>query len=129
MKTLYPEANIFLNRFKKEELLKLKTEITCDIKTLPERIISMHTKPVNINMFAEIIEKLQFTKAEIKEIEICTRGQSENSLWMKYRKGMITASNFKKINNRRESTEPEKLVNYLINGSSFKTVPIAIQWG
>ena len=73
MKTLYPEANILLNRFKKEELLKPKTEITCDIKTLSERIISMHTKPVNRNMFAEIIEKLQFTEAEIKEVKISTR--------------------------------------------------------
>ena len=55
MKTLYPEANILLYRFIKEELLKQKTEISCDIKTLPERIISMHMKPVHRNVLAEII--------------------------------------------------------------------------
>ena len=40
---------------------------------------------------------LEYSKEELKKIELGTRGQSENENWYKMRRGLLTASKFKEI--------------------------------
>ena len=60
-----------------------------------------------------------YSDSDITEIEKCTRGQSDNPMWMKYRKGRMTASSFHRISKLKVSTDPDKLILFLMEGSSF----------
>ena len=55
------------------------------------------------------MQKLQFL-VEISEIEIQTRGLSENTQCFKYRCARVTASKFGEIKNRRSTTAPDRLI-------------------
>ena len=50
-------------------------------------------------------------------------------MWMKYRKGMMTASSFHRISKLKVSTDPDKLIRFLMEGSSFVIVPAPFLWG
>jgi hypothetical protein len=47
-------------------------------------------------------------------MEIRTRGQHENPLWYKVRKGRITASIFHDVLTRKSNTPPQKLVERIV---------------
>ncbi|KAK3106057.1 hypothetical protein FSP39_011763 [Pinctada imbricata] len=65
----------------------------------------------------------------IEEIEIRTRGQCENGLWLKARKCRITSSIFHDVSVRRKTTPAEKLVSRII-GKDCETVDTpALRWG
>ena len=70
-----------------------------------------------------------YSDSDIAEIEKCTRGQSDNPMWMKYRKGMMTASSSHRISKLKVSTYPDKLIGFLMEGSSFDIVPAPLLWG
>ena len=50
-------------------------------------------------------------------------------MWMKYRKGMMTASSFQCISRLKGSKDPDKLIPFLMGGSSFNIVPAPLLWG
>ena len=69
-------------------------------------------------MFTDFVGKLSITENEISEIEIQTRGQSENTQWLKYRCARVTASKFGEINNRRSTTAPDRLIRDIVSVQS-----------
>ena len=130
IKKLYPDANILLNRYRKEDLIKTKTVPQCEVKTIMERVADFVNDKSTYN-YDELISSIKFKQEEIIEVEKVTRGQSDNKKWSEFRQGMITASNFKKVYSRRDTTDPAALVKYLIEGTHFKygALPDAIKWG
>ena len=50
-------------------------------------------------------------------------------MWVKYRKGMMNASNFHRISKLKVSTDPDKLIRFLREGSSFVIVPAPLLCG
>lgn len=69
------------------------------------------------------------TKLTQRNIETETLGQSENPLWMKYRKERITASNFGDVVRRRKTTPCAKLVKRLLYSSGPRYLSRAVKWG
>ena len=57
----------------------------------------------------DFVEKLSITETEISEIEIQTRGQSENTQWFKYKCARVTVSKFGEIKNRRSTSTIQKV--------------------
>ena len=57
----------------------------------------------------DFVGKLSIPENEISEIEIQTRGQSENTQWFKYRCARVTASKFGEIKNRRSTSTIQKV--------------------
>ena len=56
------------------------------------------------------VGKLSRTETEISDIEIQTRGQSENTHWFKYRCARVTASKLGEIKNTKSTTAPDRLI-------------------
>ena len=48
---------------------------------------------------------------------------------MKYRNGMMTALSFHRISKLKVSTDPDKLIRFVMEGSSFVIVPAPLLWG
>jgi hypothetical protein len=66
----------------------------------------------------------------VNELEIRTRGQHENPLWYKVRKGRITASIFHDVFTRKSNTPPQKLVERIVGNSESACVDTkTLQWG
>lgn len=63
---------------------------------------------------AIFLEKVQVTESASKELEIVTRGQADNELWMAERKTRLTASHFGEICKRRPTTPSARLVESLL---------------
>lgn len=53
-------------------------------------------------------------KETVEEIEVRTKGQHENSLWLTARTGRNTATTFHDIKTRKQSTKPDKMVNKVL---------------
>ena len=62
-------------------------------------------------------------------MEKATRGQSDNSEWFRYRCGRSTASKFGEINNRRNSTPPDRLVSDIFNYKTRTQTPYQCKAG
>ena len=56
-------------------------------------------------------------------------GYQANPMWMKYRKGIKTTLSFHRISRLKESTDPDKLIRFLMEGSSFDIVPAPLLCG
>ena len=82
-----------------------------------------------ISTISELLGFIIYSDSDITEIEKCTRGQSDNPMWMKYRKGMMTASSFHRTSNLKVSTDPDKVIRFLMEGSSLDIVPAPLLWG
>ena len=115
---LQPNASMLLNRYKVDHTTPVK-----EYRTIPplldyiNRVIKEHP---TISTISELLGLIIYSDSDITEIEKCTRGQSDNPMWMKYRKGMMTASNFHRISGLKE---------FLIECSSFEIVPAPLPWG
>ena len=81
-----------------------------------------------ISTISELLGFIIYSDSDITEIEKCTRGQSDNPVWMKYRKGMMIASGFHRISKLKESTDPDKLIRFLMEGSSSVIVTTPLVW-
>jgi hypothetical protein len=94
LKEIHPDANLLLNRFTYAELHPgiNNNNNVCVVKTLFEKVTEY--KQYNPNC---IISNNKLSDNEISEVEICTRDQSLSEVWINHRKGMITASNFKRV--------------------------------
>ncbi|WAR25769.1 hypothetical protein MAR_011473, partial [Mya arenaria] len=89
---------------------------------IPTRDISVKTENIPITLkdklkLASTSDLVTYTTEEKKSIEVITRKQKESAHWLRYRQGIITASNF---NRKGESSATDNLVDMLINGSNFK---------
>ena len=58
----------------------------------------------------DYMNSMSITPDEVQYIEIATRGQAENKLWLALHNGRITSSRFAQILHRRPSTNPRQLV-------------------
>ena len=90
------------------------------------RVITEHP---TISVISELFGFIIYSDSDIAEIEKCTRGQSGNPMWMKYRKGIMTALSFHRISKLKVSADPDKLIRLLMEGSSFVIVPAPLLWG
>jgi hypothetical protein len=52
---------------------------------------------VPLDVCQEFVNKLYISEKDIDDIQACTIGQSKNPNWVLMRKGVITASNFRKV--------------------------------
>lgn len=77
----------------------------------------------------DFVGKLSITETEISEIEIQTRGQSENTQWFKYRCARVTASKFGEIKNRRSTTAPDRLIHDIFQYNPKGKTPHQCQEG
>ena len=78
----------------------------------------------------EFIDLLSRTPGNvINQIEVCTRGQSNNAKWLACRKGRVTATVFHDIVNRRESTTSDKLVSRIIGSATSDINTASVSWG
>ena len=57
-----------------------------------------------------------------------TPEQSDSMLWFKYRKGMITTSNFHCVANMREKTNPANILKLLVEGNTYDIVSELLSW-
>ena len=127
LKVLQPNAAMLLNRFVQKPT---KTPL-CECSILP--FIDLAHKVVKenseISTLSEMLELISYSQDELAEIERCTRGQANNELWMNFRKGMITASSFHGVSRLKDTTNPDKLIRFLMEGNNFTTtVPASLQW-
>ena len=130
LKILHPRANMLLNRYKNEELNPPK-EIKCSVPPLLDQLKSKASSSSIISN-EDFLSLVKFTDEDVIEIERCTRGQNDNSLWHQYRKGMLTASNFFRISRLKESTNPEKLISTLMGECKLNLsdhLPAPLEWG
>ena len=74
------------------------------------------------------LEQYKYTDADVASIERETRGQRHNKNWVSMRKGLVTASNTKKV---LHSTNLDNTANALLKDSSLceKALPAAIKFG
>ena len=75
----------------------------------------------------DFVGKLNITETEISEIEIQTRGQSENTQCFKYRCARVTASKFGEIKNRRSTTAPDRLLHDTFQYNPKGKTPINVK--
>lgn len=77
----------------------------------------------SLEFINNFMKELKYSKKEVTEIERLSREQYKSKEWKKYRKGMITASNFKTVSSRvnvilketeRDGSLNSKLVNMLL---------------
>lgn len=107
-----------------------------------EEVVSSDTITYASDEFIEIQNCLQFIQScttsdnqmplstdVCNEVELRTRGQSDNKLWFEARKGRITASLFHDVLKRKESTNPGKLVEKIIGENNEQLTTAAIKWG
>ena len=128
MKFIYPDANILLNRFKHEEL-HISNIVTCNILSMLEKAEAFTLKNESKSV-SDFFKYIEMSISDTKQVEQSTRGHNDNDLWSKYRKGMITASNFKRVFTLRETTDPENLIKHLIGTNSREfNLPAALDWG
>lgn len=77
----------------------------------------------------ELISKITLSDDDLHQIELHTRGQSQNPHWFRLRKGRITASNFYRIHTRVNTLKKypnkscDKLVKYLLDPPSLGHLP------
>lgn len=77
-----------------------------------------------------------YSEHEIKQVEELTKGQTNNPEWHKFRKGLITASNFKRVYTRTKTlqssaADPSPLLDHLMGRRTLDEdhLPAAIAWG
>ena len=70
----------------------------------------MCLKPAQLPVELECKVPVELLLDECDSIEIATRGQASNKLWLALHNGRITSSRFGEILHRRESTNPQNLV-------------------
>ena len=88
------------------------------------------------SLYDTFIRHASYSEAEVKLAETVTRGQSNNPAWIDMRKGLITASNFKRVYSRTctllddPSTDISRLLAHLMgpSGGISDNVP-ALKWG
>jgi hypothetical protein len=85
------------------------------------------TAPDMTSLFADYFQTLSVSEGEAKDIEVKTRGQGKNKLWMESRFGRITASNFGVVVRRRPATDPQNLLSSILQYQSFDNA--AMEWG
>ena len=92
----------------------------------------------DVDVFYEDFKTSQkYTPEERALVERITRGQSQNDNWCELRKGLITASNFKRVESRSRtlqkdpSADPGPLLEFLMGkrGLDEDHLPEAIKWG
>jgi len=77
-----------------------------------------------------VSDRLPLTEEQIKEAEVATRGQSENSMWAIVRKGRLTASNFGPVLKCIErGRKPSKSLLRTLLGDYDLSSLRAVQWG
>ena len=82
-----------------------------------------------VNKVGYVLSKLESSKDNIKKIAEITKGQRDNPLWLIYRKGRITASNFGSVIAAiKRKRYPESLFKTLLGEYDLSSVR-AIQWG
>ncbi|XP_067939760.1 uncharacterized protein [Watersipora subatra] len=112
----------------KEKSIKKST--TSRVKfgeTLNEPGVTCHFKDFVESLRSAInsLTKCVLSDQQISDIEVFTRGQSENENWRRLKRGRVTASNFYKIHTKMESlkcgpsTDCSKLVESIINPSKW----------
>ena len=117
LKVLQPNASMLLNRYKVDHTTPVKEDCTKPpLLDYTNRVIKEHP---TISTISELLGFIIYSDSDITEIEKCTRGQSDNPMWMKYRKGMMTASSFHRTSKLKVSTDPDKLIRFLMEGSCF----------
>ena len=65
------------------------------------QLINYHTKTFSEITVDDLIKALEVTPHEVALIQEMTTGQKENPLWMDARQWRVTASNFRRVCNRR----------------------------
>lgn len=80
------------------------------------------------------LQRLPSSHADVTHIEEATRGQSGNPAWAELRKGLVTASDIKRVCTRQVSvmkkadTDCSKLVEHMLRQSAVCTTE-ALEWG
>ena len=78
----------------------------------------------------DYMNSVKLSTNEVMEIEIATRGQAENKLWLAMHNGRITSSRFAEIMHRKPSTDPRRLIKDIMGyGGGIKHLPPQIRWG
>lgn len=81
------------------------------------------------NSVEELVRSISLNESQRQQLEISTKGQSENSRWNRARQGRLTASNFYAIHTRIESlkgnpqTDISLLVNRILHPSELGHLP------
>lgn len=97
-------------------------EITYDVRDMKEIAAECNT-------VEEFLGKFCMTEEEVKTAERVSRGQSENPVWFKLRRGRLTASNFYRIHTRMDKMKNKKdvdcnnLIKSLIDPVSIENLP------
>lgn len=96
-----------------------------------ERSITEQLKSSGAQDANEFINHLgQYSLNTVSEIEILTKGQTENLMWKKMRHGMVTASNFKKVCDAVDKNQCfPSLIKTLLSKYADKNDVPALQWG
>ena len=102
------------------------------LESLPLPIVSIPHENVDIDTF---VQKIQFSKEDIKKIETLTRGQCDNEHWYEQRQGAITASKLGKVLKviEKNKTDCDSLMKEILGDNRHRkgskvTVP-ALKWG
>ena len=126
LKFLQPNASMLLNRYKVDHTTPVKEDCTKPLLDYINRVIKEHP---TISTISQLLGFILYSTSDITEIEKCTRSQSDNPMWMKYRKGMMTASSFHRVSKLKVSTDPDELIRFLMEGGSFVIVPAPLLRG
>ena len=89
--------------------------------------VDLSSEPVT-NHFENFLQnETPFSEEQRRLVEVMTREQGSSKCWNSIRKGRITASFFRDIMIRRESTEPDNLVKLIFQYNSFDNSDL--KWG
>ena len=86
-------------------------------------------KQAYLQQAASDTSKLVVSDEICYEIELRTRGQSDNKLWFEARKGRLTASLFHDVLKRKERTNPHKLAKRIIGEKRETVNTVTTEWG
>ena len=77
----------------------------------------------------DLKKRLQVTEEQQIEIEVNTRGQSDNELWQEYRKNRITASIAHSISALRRTTDNTSTINKYFGRNQFTKLQPLMEYG
>jgi hypothetical protein len=79
-----------------------------NLDKLPISVIAAKTKHQNYDSF---METLQVSDDQVQNLKDATKEQAQSELWKEHRKGRLTASNFKRICRRVDTSRKDKTAN------------------
>ena len=112
----------------------VETKTTTEPMTIKEKVKfysqSSSNKENSQELLKDFVDNVKYSNEERDHISDMTVQQSKSAAWYKYRKGIITASNFHQVCGRVNSLKSkgvssksdaatDKLVDELVNGSKF----------